>query len=125
MHFYDVTATAHLGNKSLANAIVIDNYRGANNVTGPPLNGVASNGYVFQLSFSHVSHSKLGWVDSSLIVHRTSMSSHERMPYELASPTLYSYGHRILPADQSPCSKIQTVFCHIPLRPMCVIAPAH
>ena len=52
MHLYDVTATAYTSNKSLANAIVIDNHRGANNVTGPPLNGVPYNGYVFQLSFT-------------------------------------------------------------------------
>jgi len=50
MHLYDVTATAYTSNKSLANTIVIDNHRGANNVTGPPLNGVPYNGLIFDSS---------------------------------------------------------------------------
>lgn len=50
MHFYDVTASAYLSNKTLADAVVVDNYRGVNNVTGPPLNGLAYNGLIFDSS---------------------------------------------------------------------------
>jgi len=41
-----VTAFAFLNNNSLFNVTILDNYPAANNVSGPPLNGVPYNGQV-------------------------------------------------------------------------------
>ena len=47
MQLFDVTVFAFLNNNSLTNVTIIDNYPIANNVSGPPLNGVPHNGHVF------------------------------------------------------------------------------
>jgi hypothetical protein len=50
MELFDVTAFAALNNNSLTNVTIIDNYPKANNVSGPPLNGVTYNGLIFDAS---------------------------------------------------------------------------
>lgn len=50
-----MTAFARLNNNSLYNVTILDNYPEANNVSGPPLNGVPYNGHVFSSFFSFVS----------------------------------------------------------------------
>ncbi|KAH9974846.1 hypothetical protein BJV77DRAFT_637007 [Russula vinacea] len=47
MQLFDVTAFAFLNNNSLTNVTIIGNYTKANNVSGPPLNGVPHNGLIF------------------------------------------------------------------------------
>ena len=49
MQLFDVTAFAALHNNSLTKVTIIDNYPKANNVSGPPLNGVPYNGHVFSV----------------------------------------------------------------------------
>jgi hypothetical protein len=49
---FDITASASLNNGTLTGVTVIGNYTGANNVTGPPLNGIPYNGLFFNSSGS-------------------------------------------------------------------------
>jgi len=50
IRLFDVTAFARLNNNSLYNVTIVDNYPEANNVSGPPLNGVPYNGLIFNAS---------------------------------------------------------------------------
>jgi hypothetical protein len=52
-------AFAALNNNSLTNVTTIDNYPKANNVSGPPLNGVPYNGQVFSVLSIYLSHDGL------------------------------------------------------------------
>ncbi|KAH9052759.1 hypothetical protein EDB87DRAFT_1655642 [Lactarius vividus] len=47
---FDVTASASLNNGSLSDVIETGNYTAANNITGPPLNGIPYNGLIFNHS---------------------------------------------------------------------------
>jgi len=50
IQLFDVTASAFLSNNSLSKVAIVDNYPKANNVSGPPLNGVPYNGLIFDPS---------------------------------------------------------------------------
>lgn len=50
IRLFDVTAFASLNNGSFTNVTKIDNYPAANNVSGPPLNGIPYNGLIFNSS---------------------------------------------------------------------------
>ncbi|KAF8259241.1 hypothetical protein EI94DRAFT_1616713 [Lactarius quietus] len=50
IQLHDLTAFASLNNGTLTNIVPIDDYPAANNISGPPLNGIPYNGVIFNSS---------------------------------------------------------------------------